>query len=178
VKGAVVQAPGVATAADLREQGFEGFVTFSALRADGAASVPVAPGVWVVVHEPVALPHFLPRSTAPAWRGQEPTLPPDALAARWVPHACVLYVGVAPGAGVRHLLRQQVKRFLRFGDGRNVAHWGGRAIWQLAGAGSLRVAWRVAPPDGVRAAAAGLLRAFEEHHGMRPFANEPEEDEA
>ena len=31
---------------------------------------------------------------------------------------------------------------------------------------------------GMLVTATALLRAFEEHHGMRPFANEPEEDEA
>jgi len=170
--------PGVASPGELRSLGFEGFVTVSELRAD-ARGVPAEPGAWIVVRESAAVPHFLPRSAGAAWRGEDPTLPADALAARWVPHACLLYAGAAPGPGVRHRLQQRIKRFLRFGDGRHVAAADGRAIWQLAGTGMLRIAWRrAAAGEPARVAAAEVLRAFAVQHGARPFGNEPGEDEA
>ena len=173
MSGPVAPRPGVAGIEDLRACGFEGFASVGQLRDEAAASVPVAPGAWIVVRESAAaLPRFLPRSTASEWRGQDPTMSADALGVRWVPHACVLYVGVAPGTGVRHLLQQRVKRFLRFGDGRNVAHWSGRHVWQLASAASLRIAWKVTTPEGARGAADELLQVFQEHHGAQPFANE------
>ena len=164
---------------DLRRLGYEGFLTVSQLRDEGAASVPAAAGTWVVLRDvSSSLPHFQARSSAPSWRGQEPTQTADALGARWVAHAYVLYVGVAPGTGVRHLLQQRIKRFLRFGSGRNVAHWAGRSVWQLAGNATLRIAWRLASPEGARRDADAILRDFEERHGARPFANDLQDDEA
>jgi hypothetical protein len=171
------QSPGVDTLEDLKARGFEGFCTVAALRDESAAGVPAATGVWIVVRDSTLLPRFLLRSTGARWRGQDPTADIDALGTRWVARACMLYVGCAPGPGVRALLQQRIKRFLRFGLGRNVAHWEGRHVWQLAGAPALRVAWRVTPATGARAAARTLLEAFTERHGALPFANETEEGE-
>lgn len=170
---------GLATVDDLRALGYEGFLTVSQLRDESAESVPGEPGAWVVLREGSSqVPRFLPRSSAAPWRGQDPTQTADALGARWVANAYILYVGVAPGSGVRHLLQQRIKRFLRFGSGRNVAHWGGRFVWQLAGTASLRIAWRVTDADGARQAADETLKAFADRHSMQPFANDSEEDEA
>jgi hypothetical protein len=175
----VSDGPGLASVEDMRALGYEGFLTVSQLRDEGAASVPVEPGAWVVLREGAsAVPRFLARSTAAPWRGQDPTQTADALGARWVANAYVLYVGVAPGTGVRHLLQQRIKRFLRFGSGRNVTHWGGRFVWQLAGVSSLRIAWQVTGAEGARQAADDTLKAFFDRHGMPPFANDSEEDEA
>lgn len=169
-------AHGVDTIDELRSRGFTGFHTVAMLRED-AGAVPVASGVWAVVRDAEGVPHFQSRSTGAVLRGEDPSLPADVLAARWVPRSCLLYVEAAPGTGVRHLLQQRVKRFLRFGQGRNVAPAGGQAIWQLAGTGGLRVAWRETAPDEARAAAADLRTAFEERHGQPPFGNAGEEGE-
>ena len=113
------------------------------LRDEGAASVPATRvSGSSCASRPRRCRTSCRSSTARRWRGKDPTLSADELGARWVPHACVLYVGLAPGAGVRHLLQQRVKRFLRFGGGRNVAHWGGRHVWQLADVSTLRIAWQ------------------------------------
>jgi len=169
----------LASMEDLRAFGFEGFLSVSQLRDEGAECVPAEAGAWVVLREgSPALPNFQPRSSAAVWRGQDPTQTADELGLRWVPGAYVLYVGLAPGTGVRHLLQQRIKRFLRFGSGRNVAHWGGRRIWQLGGTASLRLAWRATGPGGARQAAQEILDAFAERHGVPPFANDTGEDEA
>ena len=175
----VSDGPGMSCVDDLRALGYEGFFTVSQLRDEGVDGVPIEPGAWVVLREgSSSVPRFLPRSTAATWRGQDPTQTADALGSRWVANAYVLYVGVAPGTGVRHLLQQRIKRFLRFGSGRNVAHWGGRFVWQLAGASSLRIAWRVTSAADARQAADETLAAFFDRHGMQPFANDTEEVEA
>ncbi len=169
---------GVDSVETLRALGFEGFRTVGALRDEAAGAVPAAAGVWVVLREGAGVPHFLPRSTGATWRGRDPSEPADALAARWVAHACVLYVAAAAGPGVRALLQQRIKRFLRFGAGRNVAHWEGRRVWQLAGASALRVAWKPLPAAEARAAARRLLEAFVKRHGAPPFANDTGDDDA
>lgn len=155
--------------AGLRAAGFEGFVAVRDLRREDCAGVPRANGVYVMVRERGAAPRFNLRGTAAHWRGQDPNVKPELLAERWVSDACVLYVGRAAGTGVRGKLQQRVKRWLRFGEGRNVAHWGGRYVWQLADAYSLPVAWKVC--DDAAAEEAALLAAFERAHGALPFAN-------
>ena len=168
---------GTDTPEELRMFGFEGFSTVAALRDEAAASVPTTPGAWVVLRDVGGVPHFLSRNTGAMWRGQDPTELPDTLAARWVARAGVLYIGTAAGPGVRGLLQQRIKRFLRFGMGRNVAHWEGRFIWQLAGAAALRVAWKSVPPARAQATAQHRLDAFVERHGVMPFANGTGDDD-
>jgi hypothetical protein len=158
--------------AQLEADGFTGFVTIGQLHRDGCRVVPDARGVYVVLARSEAPHPFLERSSAPEWRGMSPSLPRDELRARWVEGATLLYVGRACGPGVRHRLRQRIKRYLRFGHGKVVAHWDGRHIWQLGEPSRLVMAWRVSDADDDPAArAAGLLAAFERHYGRLPFAN-------
>lgn len=157
------------TIAGLRAAGFEGFVAVRDLRRDDCRAVPRENGVYVMVREGAAEPRFNPRGTAAFWRGQDPNVKPEVLAEKWVPGAIVMYVGRAAGTGVRGRLQQRIKRWLRFGEGKNVAHWDGRYVWQLADAYGLPVAWKVCD-DAVREEAA-LLAAFDGRHGALPFAN-------
>jgi len=159
---------------DLQALGFTGFRTVGFLRDEAAVSVPAEPGVWLVMRDATGVPHFLARSTAAHWRGRDPSETADALGARWVARASVLYLAAAAGPGVRALLQQRVKRFLRFGMGRNVAHWEGRVVWQLSGATALRLAWKALPATKARAEAERLVGAFTDRYGLRPFANEDE----
>ncbi len=159
----------------LESRGFTGFVANGQLHAERAGRVPDATGVYALVRESHAPAEFLPRSTAPAWRGEDPTRPVDDLAQRWVMGAQLLYVGVAPGAGVRARLQQRIKRLLRFGHGRVVAHWGGRRVWQLRDHAVVRVAWW--PCDDPRAEARRLVDAFVQAYGAPPFANDPGESD-
>lgn len=156
----------------LEDEGFDGFLTVGQLHADQCATVPDARGVYVVIRESGETPRFLARSTAPSWRGMDPTRPVEDLAERWVPGAPLLYVASAPGPGVRHLLRQRVKRLLRFGHGRVVGHWGGRLVWQLGDRSALRVAWQATGDDDPEPIATRLLERFVRHFGRPPFAND------
>jgi hypothetical protein len=157
----------------LRAMGFEGFTSVRDLRRDDCRALPRENGVYVLVRERDGEPRFNPRGTAAFWRGQDPNVKLEVLAEKWVPGARLVYVGRAAGAGVRGRLQQRVKRMLRFGEGRNVAHWSGRYAWQLADAFDLLVAWKVCK-DAVRQEIA-LLTAFEARHEAMPFANLPHE---
>jgi len=162
-------APG--SRAFLEAEGFEGFFTVGQLRDEGCESLPDQPGVYAMVRESLAPPEFLVKSVAPVYRGQDPTQPIETLSEHWVPGAQVLYFGRARGPGVRSLLRQRVKRYLRFGNGRVVGHWGGRFVWQLRDHTALRVAWKTTDAEDAAPTEARLQSVFREHFGMLPFAN-------
>lgn len=158
--------------AALEAAGFAGFLTIGQLHTNSCLDVPNARGVYVVLTRSSAPHQFRLQSSAPVWRGKEPAVPLDELAEHWVSGATVLYVGRARGPGVRSRLRQRIKRYLRFGHGKVVAHWGGRLIWQLGEVSRLAVAWRASDDSEDPAEVeARLLRDFEEHYGALPFAN-------
>jgi len=162
----------------LREHGFEGFLSVATLRDSRCLEVPAERGVYMVVRDYDGPPEFLARSVAPVFRGQAPSLPLEALNQRWVAGALVLYIGRARGPGVRSLLQQRVKRYIRFGQGRVVSHYGGRLIWQLRDHRSLLFAWLPTPEEDPVAVEARLQAAFVERHGALPFANLRQEIDA
>lgn len=171
MSAALAAGPMFDSVAGLRAHGFEGFLSVATLRDSRCLEVPVERGVYVVVRDYDGPPEFLTRSVAPRFRGQDPTLTPDELNPRWVPGALVLYIGRAQGPGVRSLLQQRIKRYIRFGQGRVVAHWGGRLVWQLRDHRSLLFAWLRTPDEDPTSVEGRLQAAFFERHGVPPYAN-------
>lgn len=155
----------------LAREGFTGFRTVGQLHADHCEEIPNLRGIYAVARESLDPPQFMPKSSAVRFRDTEPTIPLDELAKLWVPGAQILYFGRARGPGVRSLLKQRIKRYLRFGHGRYVAHWDGRAIWQLRDRSTLRVAWKPTPKDDPARAEEAYENEFERHYGALPFAN-------
>jgi hypothetical protein len=155
----------------LREYGFRGFLSVARLRESLCVEVPVERGVYVVVRDTFLPPKFLERSVGGRVRQVDPTVSVEVLSARWVEGAMVLYIGRARGPGVRSLLQQRVKRYIRFGQGRAVAHYGGRFIWQLRDHRALLLAWMPTPDEDPAAVDARLQSAFLASHGRLPFAN-------
>lgn len=161
----------------LEAQGFEGFLRAGQLHEQRCEALPNQRGVYAIVRDSTAAPEFLARSTAPHYRGVDPSRPIEELEQHWVAGAQVLYLGRASGPGVRSLLRQRVKRLLRFGHGRVVGHWSGRFLWQLRDHAGLRVAW-MSTGDADPATTEAALRArFVERYGALPFANRQEDRE-
>ena len=155
----------------LTHEGFEGFRTVGQLYADGCEEIPNIRGIYAVVRESLDPPQFMPRSSAARFRDTDPTIPIDELEQLWVSGAQILFLARARGPGVRSLLKQRLKRYLRFGHGRHVAHWGGRAIWQLRDRSALRVAWKPTPKDDPARAEDEYRDRFKRHYGVLPFAN-------
>ena len=155
----------------LESEGFEGFHLVGQLHAERCEGLPDAAGIYAIVRETPGPPEFMARSTAPVYRGEDPSRPVEELMARWVPGAELLYLGLAAGPGVRNLLKQRVKRMLRFGHGRVVGHWGGRFVWQLLDRAALRVAWNVTGDADAGERIGFILARFVEKHGVLPFAN-------
>ena len=147
---------------DLLVQGFKGLHPIGALIDGQAATAPEAPGVFVVCRLAEVPARFATANTAGKWKGQDPTLPVELLKEAWHPEAALLFVG--GGAN----LRQRLRLFLDFGGGKAVAHWTGRALWQLSDAEDLIVGWRPGDPKGD---ALALSQAFEARFGTPPWAN-------
>lgn len=154
--------------------GFSGFLTFEHLRSTGLAGVPTTEGVYVVVRESLEPPRFRETSIGGWFKGKDPTVPVATLEAKWVPGACLVYVGRATSgrSGTRRL-RKRLNEYARFGSGANVGHQGGRSIWQLADSGTLLVAWRssVAPGTPVLDERELVTRFAGIYGGRLPFAN-------
>lgn len=146
--------------------GFGGFVPFADLP---VTEIPSGGGIYTVLRASGTPPVFLATSTA-GWRGQrDPAVSLEALAAKWVDDAEVLYIGKAdPGAAGAHGLRGRLAQYARHGLG-GTSHNGGRYIWQLAHHATLLVAWK--PSAHPRADEKALIAEFETTHGTLPYAN-------
>lgn len=117
---------------------------------------------------------FLERSIAGHFKGRDPTVDAQALAANWVPGAATLYIGMADWRKRgKHPLRKRLQEFARIGAGEAVGHWGGRLIWQLADSDQLLVAWKGTPHRIPKAVEDALIADFRDAFGKPPFANDP-----
>lgn len=153
----------------LKADGFSGFRTLADLEIN---RIPQKPGVFAVLQPEGFRPQFLARSTAGVFKKKDPTLPAEPLQAEWVADADVLYLGKAgPGSKGNRGLRRQIQEFVDFGKGKPPGHWDGRLIWQLAGAGSLLIAWKELPAGQLTPAEARYHAEFRQEFGRLPFAN-------
>ena len=150
---------------DIERQGFAGFVAVSSLYAAACRQVPEAPGVYLVIRTDPQSPVFLDSSTGGRFKGREPAVSIQALQQAWVTGPIVVYIGKATA------LRERLRRYMRFGHGEPAHHWGGRYIWQLAGAADLLVCWRATPDEDPRQVERRLMQEFRNQYGKRPFAN-------
>jgi hypothetical protein len=155
--------------AGLLTRGFVGFQRFERI---DLTLVPALPGVYVVLREKESRPVFLDHSPAGWFKGQDPTVPVTELEAAWPDGAHCVYIGKAgSGAPGGRSLRQRIREFRRYGDGRPVGHQGGRRIWQLADADDYVLSWLPTPGRDPEVLEAQLLRAFVAEYGMRPIGN-------
>jgi hypothetical protein len=157
---------------ELSAAGFVGWVPFGELEASLASIPSQAHGVYLVQRERGSDPPawVTPSPVGMTWRG-DPTVSVDQLEANWVPGATVVYIGKAK----QHRLRKRLREFQHYGEGRNARHGGGRLIWQLPNAPSLRVAWRVLPNRlDALAVESELISDFTALHSKPPFANRPQ----
>ncbi|MFZ3264411.1 MAG: hypothetical protein WA172_10460 [Terriglobales bacterium] len=152
----------------IRQSGFEGFVTISALQASKCNEVPTKPGVYFILRSDTAPPDFLSESVGGHFKGKNPTVAVGELESKWVEGAVVLNIGKAgPGA----TLRSRLKQYMRFGQGEAAGHYGGRYIWQLARSVNLLVCWKPTIDDAPRTVEKALMEEFERVYGKLPFAN-------
>lgn len=164
---AVAEEPddGPFTRVALERKGFEGFLTVAELRRSKVAQVPRVAGVYAVLTADHSG-EFLEANPGGRFKQRDPSVSMSLLKAKWLDRSTTVYIGKG------NSLRQRIKQFVDFGEGKPVGHWGGRYIWQLANADELIVAW-IRSPEGVEARAleTNLLDEFAAEFGTLPFAN-------
>ena len=146
------------TRSKLEEIGFVGWLPWADI---AHWSCPAAGGVYVVSYDCAA------QSPAGWFKSIDPTASIDVLEANWIGGVEIVYIGKSNN------LRRRLKQYERFGSGRPVAHKGGRLIWQLPNAQSMRVAWRETPDDDPGAVEKQMIENFRVAYGKPPFANDP-----
>jgi len=148
------------TAADLRNNGFLGFVSWSGF---SRTDVPDRGGVYVVLHPAEAAPVFQTVSFGGHFKGLDPSVTVEVLRRKWLANVETTKIGKATS------LRSRLGQYRSFGSGKPVGHWGGRYIWQLAQPQELRVCWKSSSTP--EAEESSMLRCFADLQGSLPFAN-------
>ena len=134
--------------------------------------ISAAPGIYRVVADVGFTPQYCNESTAISFKGKNPSIDIAILESKWVNSSQTLYIGKAGGLNQRATLRQRIKAYINFGNGRKAAHWGGRYIWQLKNVDELYIKWETCGAEEDPATREhNELGAFKNHYGKLPFAN-------
>lgn len=156
----------------LLTQDFEGFKTMGELMDGVKMQIPARKGVYVVLRESGSAPQFLSEGTGGFFKGRNPNVSLAELKDNWVEGTQVVYIGKAGGSGGSATLQKRLSQYIRFGQGANVDHWGGRYIWQLADSRDLVVCWKTLTNEDPRDVEQKMIVNFKAtHSGKRPFAN-------
>ena len=153
----------------IKQAGFEGFKTKGELFLD-SSSIPKVKGVYIVLFQR-AKPSFLEVGTGGFFKGKNPNISLEALKANWVDNANVVYIGKAGSNNGNATLHSRLNQYLKFGQGKNIGHWGGRLIWQLKKSSDLIVCWKKLFVEEPREVEQELIKSFIKQFGKRPFAN-------
>lgn len=151
------------TKKDLKESGFDGFITISEL-IKNKSLISNQKGVYMVVCED-KLPEFVKKGSGGFYKGQDPNVSIEELKENWVEGTVAVYIGKAAD------LKKRLSMYIRFGNGKSASHWGGRYIWQIKDAGDLVMCWRPLRDEDPREVEAELIAQFKKEYGKLPFAN-------
>lgn len=149
---------------DLGESGFIGWM--SLLAADSSPAIPAQAGVYAVAYDAGRPARWANKSCGGWHKGRDPTVTADVLESNWVDGSDIVYIGKTDQS-----LRTRIRAFARFGQGKAVAHWGGRLVWQLPQPERLMIGWRIHGRGAAHAEEQKLFRAFYDRYDVLPFAN-------
>lgn len=153
----------------IEEDGFRGFETVESLWNDKAC-IPKTKGVYLVL-DPNGKSDFINPGVGGFFKGKDPNVSTAELNDNHVADSLIVYIGKAGGPSSMATLQSRLGQYLRFGQGKNVGHWGGRLIWQLKSHKDLLFCWRSTPDDDPREVEKLLIDNYEKQYGKKPFAN-------
>jgi len=155
---------------EFKKAGFVGFKSMEELFID-SSQLPAVKGVYLVLKIDKNIPSFLQIGTGGHFKGKNPNVLIAELENNWINNTIVVYIGKAGGETSNATLKSRLKQYFGFGQGKNVGHWGGRLIWQLASSKRLIICWKTLPNDNPRLFEMQLIRDFVAQFKNRPFAN-------
>jgi len=153
----------------LKNNGFFGFKSISELWNDRTC-IPKIKGVYLVLDQN-GKPDFVNPGVGGFFKRKDPNVTIDELQENHVPNSLVVYVGKAGGPTSMATLHSRLGQYLRFGQGKNVGHWGGRLIWQLKLHRDLLFCWKSTSDDDPREVERLLIDSYVKQYGKKPFAN-------
>lgn len=150
---------------ELQRNGFNGFISVKNLKSNHKCIPPVG-GVYVVIRDTEEAPEFLEKGTGGFFKGKNPNVGIEELEANYVGSSRIMYIGKGNN------LKRRIRQLLQFASGKNIGHWGGRYLWQLADSDNLLIAWKELPTtDDPHEVESEMLEDFLNTHGKLPFAN-------
>jgi hypothetical protein len=162
---------------EIKKAGFTGFKTVKELLADHSC-IDSVKGIYLVLYLHNKPPEFLIVGSGPKLykKKKNPNAPIEELKLNWVENTIVINIGKAGGKNdkvieTKATLRSRLKPYMKFGNGKDVAHYGGRYIWQLKNSNDLVICWKKLPEGEPRAEEKKLIAHFKLKYRMRPFAN-------
>lgn len=148
---------------EIEKAGFTGFKKMGELFLN-SSMLPYNNGVYLVLNVEDRVGEFLPVGSGGYYKSKNPNVSLAELKANWVDNTKIVYIGKATS------LKSRLQQYFRFGQGKNVGHYGGRLIWQLKYSKDLVVCWKSLDSDP-RKFEVDLINQFVTTYGCRPFAN-------
>lgn len=154
----------------MKSHGFHGFHTVGELISN-TDLIPDQKGVYCVLRTNDAPPEFLERGSGGFFKGKDPNVSLSELKDNWISGTPVVYIGKAGSLSGGANLRKRISQYLKFGQGKDIGHYGGRLIWQLKDAQDLLFCWKPTPSIDPAVIETEMINTFRDVYGDRPFAN-------
>lgn len=134
-------------------------------------------GAYLVLYLDGRKPEFVAKGTG-SWYWGDLNVDIAELNENWVEDTVVIYIGQAgarpDGSWSDGNLKDRIRCYMRYGQGKSCPHKGGRSIWQIKDAEKLYVCWKELPNKTVnpKAYEGAIIQEFkDQYRGKRPFAN-------
>jgi hypothetical protein len=160
----------------LKTEGFVEFRKVSDLFLN-CSYVPNERGNYLVLYLNGNRPEFVPKGVGGFFKGKNPNVSIAELLSSWVDGTIVIYIGQAGGVRAgkwsSQTLNDRISTYMKFGQGKDVGHFGGRYIWQIRDYRDLVLCWRPWPNKirNPKQVEGELIPEFRSVYGKRPFAN-------
>ena len=150
--------------------GFDGFVSIQDLWEDRSV-IPKIRGVYMVIDPNFQDTEFIDPGVGGFFKRKDPNVSIEVLKSNVVSGAEVVYIGKAGNTAGKATLHSRIGQYLRFGQTKNVGHYGGRFIWQIKKHTELIFCWKTVENGDPREVEKSLISDFQNQYGQRPFAN-------
>lgn len=154
----------------LKSAGFSGFKSVEDLWSDRSC-IPKIKGVYLVINSTHENTEYINPGVGGFFKGKDPNLSVNELKEHRVQGSQVVYIGKAGSLTGKATLYSRLGQYLRFGQGKNVGHYGGRLIWQIKNPERLIFCWKPTPDEEPRLVEKKLLETYTHQFNTLPFAN-------